>query len=213
YMGKKEEVYNDKTPQEQFVSKVKTKYQISGDYFLFIGQLEPRKNLVRAVEAFAKVSQTNDISFVIAGKKGWGYDPILNSVKQLNLEKRVLFLGYISEEESALLMKECTAFIYPTLYEGFGIPVLEAMTCGSPVITSNISSIPEVGGDAVISINPEKTEELTKAMQMVLEWDNVKREDYKKRATQQSAKFSWTNSAEETLKTYLSFFPDKSIVK
>ncbi|MBU0704040.1 MAG: glycosyltransferase family 4 protein, partial [Chloroflexi bacterium] len=122
------------------IETVKARYSISGDYFLYLGTLQPRKNLIRLVKAFAQSPISNPqspIRLILAGKRGWLYDDIFAQVRRLGLEGRVLFPGYVPDEDKAALLSGALAFVFPSLYEGFGLPVLEAQACGCPVITSS----------------------------------------------------------------------------
>ncbi len=131
-------------------------------YILFLGTLEPRKNIPTLLMAFKQLKTKNKIAhkLVISGKNGWKYRSIYSLVKSLDIEKEVIFTGYISNEEKAYLYKNAAVFVYPSFYEGFGIPVIEALSYNCPVITSNTSSLPEVIGNAGIKINPQSIEEL-----------------------------------------------------
>lgn len=169
--------------------QVRAKYGLTKDYFLSVGTLEPRKNLKRLIKAFTSTSITlRECDLVIAGKFGWG--------KQLKPVKGVCLLGFVPDEDLAGLYSDARAFVYPSLYEGFGLPVLEALSCGCPVITSNISGLPEVGGDAAIYINPYKVAEITQAMKA------IRKLNLTQISLAQAKKFSWDKTAKETLKVY-----------
>lgn len=141
-------------------------------YVLYLGTLEPRKNLLALVEAYARVraqSQAGDVPpLVLAGAKGWYYEPLFARVRALGLERSVIFPGYVERAEQPLWYAGAEVFVYPSLYEGFGIPVAEAMACGTPVITSNVSSLSEVAGDVARQIDPRNIEALAHVMQHVL---------------------------------------------
>lgn len=168
-----------------------------GEYFLFVGTIQPRKNLERIIKAFA-ISQYPNIDLVIAGSKGWLSDQIYQLPKRLGIEGRVKFLGYVSEKDLPALYSGAIALIFPSLFEGFGLPILEAQACGCPVITSNVSSMPEVVGKGAIYVNPYKVDDIVKGMMEIttnyelrtklanLGFENVKR-------------FSWEKCARETL--------------
>jgi len=137
------------------LAAVQTRYAIPGPYILFIGRLQPRKNLVRLIEAFARLAPDRpDLSLVLAGPTGWLAEPIRARVHELGLEERVLFPGYIAETDKAALISGAQVFAYPSLYEGFGFPALEAQACGVPLLASNISSLPEVVGDGGMLVDP-----------------------------------------------------------
>ena len=179
-------------------AKLKVK---EGNYFLYIGTLQPRKNLLRLIRAFGEIRDREGVKLVIGGKKGWLYEEIFEEVKRLNLQDKVIFKGFVSEEEKISLMQNALAFVYPSLYEGFGMPVLEAMSAGCPVITSNISSLPEVAGKAALLVNPHKTEEIVSAMKKVM-IDSALRRELSEKGRKQANKFTWKKTAQETLKVY-----------
>jgi glycosyltransferase involved in cell wall biosynthesis len=141
-------------------------------YILHLGTLEPRKNLVRLVQAFAQVRSHDagqpPIKLVLAGGKGWDYEAIFAEVSRLGLEQEVLFPGYVADEELAWWYRAATLFVYPSLLEGFGLPVLEAMACGAPTVTSNLSSLPEVAGDAALLVDPTSVDALATALLCLL---------------------------------------------
>ncbi|QQG40432.1 MAG: glycosyltransferase family 4 protein [Candidatus Levyibacteriota bacterium] len=179
-------------------SKIKEKYGIKEDYILFVGTLQPRKNIVRLIEAFSKI-QDKDIDLVIVGKKGWMYEDILQAPKKYNVENRVKFLEFVSNEELQEFYKHAVCFILPSLYEGFGLPILEAMQYGCPVITSNVSSLPEAGGEAAIYVNPEDVDDMAKKIEMVISNKKIQ-EELREKGYKQAKKFSWERAAKETLK-------------
>lgn len=164
-------------------------------YYLFVGTVQPRKNLKRIIQAFSKITKGN---LVIAGSKGWLSDEIYKLPKKLAIKNRVKFLGYVPEKDLPALYSGAIALVFPSLFEGFGLPILEAQACGCPVITSNLSSMPEVAGKAAILVNPYSVDEITNAMIKVkgegeraklvrAGFDNIK-------------KYSWEKCANETLK-------------
>ncbi|MFQ6100404.1 MAG: glycosyltransferase family 4 protein [Anaerolineae bacterium] len=183
------------------IEAVKVRYGISGDYFQYLGTLQPRKNLRRLVEAFAKSAIRNPqsaIHLVLAGKRGWLYDDLFAQVRRLGLEHRVLFLGYVPDEDKAALLSGALAFVFPSLYEGFGLPVLEAQACGCPVITSTTSSLPEVAGDAALLVDPTDTAGIAAAMQRILAEPSL-RESLIERGLANVRRFSWTGCAQTVL--------------
>lgn len=129
-------------------------------YFLFVGTVQPRKNLERVIKA---VSQTN-VNLIIAGQKGWLSEEIYALPKKLGIEKRVKFLGYVPDEKLPALYSSAIALVFPSLFEGFGLPILEAQACGCPVITSNVSSMPEIGGKGAIYVNPYDIDDIVRGM-------------------------------------------------
>ncbi len=180
------------------------KYQVSSmpkrDYILFVGTLQPRKNIVKLVEAFAKIKpKYSNLELIIVGKKGWIYEDILNAPKKFNVEKSVKFIDFVDDLKLADLYKNAKCFVLPSLYEGFGLPVLEAMKYGCPVIVSNVSSLPEAGGDAALYVNPEDVNDIKEKIEKVLSDKNL-REQMVRRGYEQVKKFSWEKTARETLK-------------
>ena len=175
------------------------RYAIRAPYFVHVGTLQPRKNLVRLLESFADVVQGDqNVHLVIVGKKGWLYEPLFARVQQLRLEERVHFTGYLPQEDLPALITSARAFVLPSLCEGFGFPVLEAMACGTPVICSNVSSLPEVAGDAAMLVDPLDTGQLAEAMRRLLADDSL-RDDFAERGLRQASRFSWGKCAQQVL--------------
>lgn len=181
------------------MDEITKKYNLSNKYFLFVGTLQPRKNIIRLIEAFSLLHEkNNEIKLVIVGRKGWKYDDILLAPEKYNITDSVHFLDFIPDEDLPSLYRNALAYVLPSLYEGFGLPVLEAMKYACPVITSNISSLPEAGGDAALYVNPEDTNDIAQKMEMVMN-DSQLREDLIKKGHVQVKKFSWEKTAKETL--------------
>lgn len=173
-------------------------------YLLFVGTLEPRKNLVRLIEAYHQLRHRLPPPaprLVMVGASGWQFEAIFERVETLNLEKEVMFLGRVPYQVLPALYNGAVAFVYPSLYEGFGLPPLEAMRCGTPVITSNCSSLPEVVGDAGRLVDPLDVDGLASAMVEVVS-DADLRADMRRRGLAQAARFSWERTARETLAVY-----------
>ena len=184
------------------ISKIKQKYNLNYPFILYVGTLEPRKNIPTLLKAFYKLKKLGiKHKLVITGKKGWKYKHIFETIEKLNLQKDVIFTGYVPDEDLPALYNAADLFVYPSLYEGFGLPPLEAMACGTPVITSNTSSLPEVVGDAGIMVNPYSVDELANKMYEVLTNDGL-REELSKKGLERSKLFSWKKCAEEHLKVY-----------
>jgi len=198
YEGVDHHFFKPQEPNE--IEGVKAKYKISGDYFLFVGTIQPRKNLVRLIEAFAKLGERKNLNFVLAGKKGWLADEIYQAPKKFKVEEKVRFLDYVVLEDLPALYSGCLAFVLPSLVEGFGLPVLEAMACGAPVILSTASSLTEVGGSAALYMAPDNTKELVNHLTKVL--DPNLREKLSVKSIDQAQKFSWEKCAEETLEVF-----------
>jgi glycosyltransferase involved in cell wall biosynthesis len=177
------------------------RYNLPEKFILYVGTLEPRKNIVRLLQAFSGVHEKTGVPLTIVGKKGWKYKEIFNTFLDLNLEEKVLFTGYVEPEELPALYNLATLFVYPSLYEGFGLPPLEAMQCGCPVVTSSVSSLPEVVGDAAIKVNPRSIQEIEQAMCRLLSDENL-RNNYIEQGVKQAEKFSWERCARETYQVY-----------
>jgi glycosyltransferase involved in cell wall biosynthesis len=178
------------------IQAVKARYSIVGDYFLYLGTLQPRKNLARVIEAFATI-QTKAV-LVMAGKRGWLCEDLLKLVHRWRLEGRGLFPGYVNDEDKAALLSGALAFVFPSLYEGFGLPVLEAQACGCPVITSTTSSLQEVAGDAALLVDPSDTAAIAAAMQGIAS-EPALRERLIERGFANAHRFSWTACAQTVL--------------
>jgi glycosyltransferase involved in cell wall biosynthesis len=174
-------------------------------YILHVGTLEPRKNLVRLVQAFAQV-RANDpgqppAKLVLAGGKGWDYGAIFAEVDRLGLAQDVIFPGYVADEELAWWYRAAAVFAYPSLMEGFGLPVLEAMACGAPTVTSNLSSLPEVAGDAALLVDPTSVDALADALLRLMA-DAGLANDLRARGQAQAARFPWSRTAQQTAAVY-----------
>lgn len=168
------------------------------NYFLFVGTVQPRKNLERVIKAFASYLHGNKGQFVIAGSKGWLSDGIYQLPKKLGIENQVKFLGYVADKDLPALYSGAKALLFPSLFEGFGLPILEAQACGCPVITSNISSMPEVAGRGAILVDPYNIEDIVKGMKRVK--GKGEREKLIEQGFKNVKRFSWEKSARETLK-------------
>ncbi|MCS7179243.1 MAG: glycosyltransferase family 1 protein [Anaerolineae bacterium] len=180
----------------EVLAAVRARYGIPGDYFLYLGTLQPRKNLHRLVMAFARLSTRSVL--VLAGRQGWLSESLFAWVRRLGLEKRVLFPGYIPAEDRAPLLSGARAFVFPSLYEGFGLPVLEAQACGCPVICSSTSSLPEVAGDGALLVPPDDVAALADAMAR-LEADPDLRRELIERGLANLRRFSWERCARTVL--------------
>jgi glycosyltransferase involved in cell wall biosynthesis len=170
-------------------------------FWLFVGTLEPRKNLVALIEAYAALPASERLPLIIGGGKGWLYEDIFAAVDRHGLRDEVRFAGFLPAETLPLWYNSAESFVYPSIYEGFGLPVVEAMACGTPVITSNASSLPEAAGAAAMVINPQDIAALTDALRTAYynrEW----REKARKDGIDQAAHFSWKRTAEDTIASY-----------
>ena len=184
------------------IEKIKKKYHIKQKYLLHIGTINPRKNLEFLIDIFAVlVKEEKNMQLVITGKKGWYYEGLFSKVEKLGLENNVIFTGYIADEDKPVLYNGASIFLFPSIYEGFGLPPLEAMACGTPVICSNTSSIPEVVGDGGILLSP--TDKLGWVRNVKYLLNNKKiMQRYAKKAIDQAQLFSWDRCANETIKIY-----------
>ncbi|MFA6423025.1 MAG: glycosyltransferase family 1 protein [Patescibacteria group bacterium] len=185
------------------INQITKKYKINSPYIMHVGTLEPRKNLPFLVKVFSEVIKDSSIkhNLVIAGKKGWYYESLFELVKDLNLSSRVNFAGYISDEDMPYLYNGASLFTFPSLYEGFGLPPLEAMSCGTPVISSNTSSLPEVVEDAGYLVSPDDKNGWIKAIGEILTSGKIQA-DLSKKSLIQARKFSWEETARQTIKVY-----------
>lgn len=183
------------------IEAFRSKYGLPERFILFVGALEPGKNLVRLLEAFLRLRcQSTRIQhkLVLAGPWGWGSTGILRSIDDLELERDVIVTGFVAEEELPLLYNSADLFAFPSLYEGFGLPLLEAMACGTPVIASNTSSLPEVVGEAGMLVNPYDVEGWTLAMKRVLSDENLQAKMIST-GMDRAKLFSWKRTAQATL--------------
>ncbi len=169
-------------------------------FVLYLGTLEPRKNLVRLVRAFARLD-LSDVHLVLAGAKGWYFEGILAEVARLGLEDRVHLPGYVTSESLPFWYNAASVFAYPSIYEGFGIPVLEALACGIPTLTSSATSLPEAGGDATLQVSPLDEEAIATGLYRLLTDDEL-REEARVRGLAHASNFSWAKMAKETTEVY-----------
>ncbi|MEA5535462.1 glycosyltransferase family 1 protein [Crocosphaera sp. XPORK-15E] len=168
-------------------------------YFLYLGRHDPHKNVPLIVEAFAKLKNNSNYQLWLAGPTDKRYTPkLIQQAEELGIEKQLKILDYVDYEQLPILLNQALALVFPSLWEGFGFPVLEAMGCGTPVITSNISSLPEVAGDAALLINPYNVQEITAAMEQITTDENL-RSQLKILGLQQAKKFTWQNTGQQTL--------------
>ena len=185
------------------LAKLKTKYEIKGDYLIYIGTLQPRKNVVRLIEAFSTLNSPN-LKLVIVGKKGWLYEDIFKTTQRLNLDQQVIFTNFIPEKELPILLRGARAYVLPSLYEGFGIPVVEAMACEVPVVVSKVSSLPEIVGQAGVYIdNPESIKSIFEALKKVLKFSKKEKRRLIAKGLKQVQQFSWEKCAQKTLEILL----------
>ena len=171
------------------------------NYVLYVGTVEPRKNLKTLIRAFSDVRKTYDLSLIIAGRLGWLYDDVLSLPQESGLKEDVIFTQYVDEQTLRCLYSHASVFVYPSLYEGFGLPPLEAMVCRVPVIVSDIPSLTEVSGDAAMTFNPRDHEELADKMNRVLSSETLKSELVEK-GLKKASEYSWEKAAAMTIRSY-----------
>ncbi len=215
-MGDESRIVNS----ELRILEIRKKYNLPEKYVLYLGTLEPRKNIVGLIKAFEKLRKNpscslfqgggcisplskgvrgiSNVKLVIAGSKGWLYKDIFKVAKNSSVRNDIIFTGFIEDKDKSILYSNAELFVYPSFYEGFGFPPLEAMMYGTPVITSNFSSLPEAVGDAAIMVNPYNLDELAEAMKIVLA-DNKLKNLLVKKGFERVKKFNWKKCAEETL--------------
>jgi glycosyltransferase involved in cell wall biosynthesis len=178
-------------------------YSENRSFFLAVGTIQPRKNLSRLIHAYTLARDTGgfDTRLIVVGKAAWQHSDVYQYAKQSPYCSDIIFTGYLSDAVLAALYAQCTAFIYPSIYEGFGLPVLEAMACGAPVITSDTSSLPEVAGDAALFVDPYSIAAISAALTTIHTNDDL-RQRLRVRGLERAKKFSWKHTAEQTLAVY-----------
>ena len=181
---------------------VRVHYGLPQTFILYVGVVEPRKNLPLLLEAYASlVEHGRPEPLVIVGRMGWMYDQVLEQIQELGLRERVQFAGYIPAQDLPIVYNLGKLFVYPSVYEGFGLPPLEAMACGTPVVTSAVSSMPEHVGQAGLLVPPNDARALAEAMQAVLESPELQQE-LSRKGPQRATQFTWKETASKTLKVY-----------
>ncbi len=199
-------LYHGVTPEfqpiqtETALKAVRQKYNLGeAPFILSLGTIQPRKNYQRLIQALAQIKAP--LALVIGGGRGWHYDAIFGEVERQGLQERVHFPGFVADEDLPALYSAATLFVYPSLYEGFGLPLLEAMACGTPVVSSNQSSLPEVVEQAGVLVNPYEVDDITQAMSNLLD-DETRRQKLSVAGLEQAAKFSWDEMAQKLVKLY-----------
>ncbi len=201
YEGYDRDVF--KPQPENKVAELAGKYGFSRNYILSVGTVQPRKNYKRLIEAFSAISsQYKDMDLVIVGKKGWLCEDIYELPRQLGIGQRVNFLGHVPDSDLPVLYSGAVVFVFPSLYEGFGLAPLEAMACATPVVLSEVSSLPEVGGDAAVYVEPTSVSAIEEGIRTVLAASAEEREHLVKTSLRRASKFSWERAAKETIDVF-----------
>ncbi len=188
---------------DEKLDAIRRKYNLPQEFILYVGTIEPRKNIIELIYAYGEFKKKvgDTVKIVIGGKMGWLYDNIFEAIEGLGLKEDVIFTGYIADEDLPLVYNAAKVFVYPSLYEGFGLPPLEAMACGVPVVTSNTSSLPELVNGAGIMVNPDNPHELAEAIYNVLTNEELRKKMIK-RGLEKAKKFTWEKTAKKTLEVY-----------
>lgn len=203
YPGYNSEIYRVVKDKEK-IEEIKLKYKIQSPYIIFVGTIQPRKNLVLLIDAIKNIENLN---LVIIGKhkgegrEGWKYKDILNHPKDIGINERVIFTGFIPDEDILYLINGALAFVLPSLWEGFGIPVVDAFACGKPVVVSNVSSLPEIVGQSGLIVNPNSTSQIEQAIRIVIS-DKRLQNKLSKLGLKRSKLFSWRKMAKVVLKVF-----------
>lgn len=191
-------------PAEEARATVLARYGLREPYLLFVGQLKARKNVIRIVEAFARARAElgrPELKLVLAGRRIWSSEGIDEAIDAAGVREHVVETGHVELEDLAALYSATEAFVFPTLWEGFGIPVIEAMACGAPVITSTVSSLPEVAGGAAILVDPYRVEDIAEGICRLLR-DDALREELRRKGFARAREMTWKEAARKTLDSY-----------
>ncbi len=191
------------TPPAEAVARVRERYQLNHRFVLYVGNIKPHKNLVRLIEAFneLRVGDLEDVKLLIIGDEISKLPALRRAVHRHKLHKHVRFLGYVPDDQLAVLYRLAAVFVFPSLYEGFGLPPLEAMASGTPVVTSNVSSLPEVVGDAAVLVDPHDVDSIVAGLRSVLT-DPVRADEMRLKGLERAREFSWERSVAKTLEVY-----------
>lgn len=192
--------------REGAFGSIREKYRVPEEYILYVGRImHPSKNIVRIIRAFHRLRSIKGIrhKLVLVGKNDWGHETVHKTIRELRMEEEVLFMGYVPDSDLPFFYNCAAAFVFPSLYEGFGLPVIEAMACGLPVMTSNVSSMPEVAGDAALLVNPYDLNEIENGIYSLLSDDRL-RQDLIRKGIERSKLFSWCKAGEKYMKIYAS---------
>ncbi len=187
---------------ENEVARARDTYDLPETFFLYVGTLEPRKNVPALIQAFDSIAGECEHDLVIAGRNGWKFNGIYDAAAAAQYSGRIHFIGYVADDALPAVLSAADAFVWPSLWEGFGLPPLEAMACGVPVITSNTSSLPEVVGDAALTVPPEDVDAIAGAMLSLLADSELCR-SLRERGLKRAGEFTWRRTAEQTYAAYL----------
>jgi glycosyltransferase involved in cell wall biosynthesis len=204
YQGVDKDIFRRLDEKEMAsAGKVLARHGVKEPFILSVGTIEPRKNLVSSIRAFHALKAGKEFSgqLVVAGMKGWLNDGLTALIDELGFTRDVIFLGYVSDTELCALYNKAEAFVFPSFYEGFGFPILEAFCCGAPVVTSNVSSCPEVAGDAALTVDPGSFKEIADAVSRILA-DEGLRKTLREKAFKRARDFDFRKTAQETLRVY-----------
>ena len=190
-------------PTEEHVTQTRERYQLSHSYLLYVGNIMPHKNLERLIEAFhlVRTQGRSELELLIIGAEISKLQALRRAVHRYDIHRYVRFLGYVPDETLAVLYRLASVFVFPSLYEGFGLPPLEAMASGTPVVTSNVSSLPEVVGDAAILVDPYSAQAIADGILKVLRSTHL-RDDLRRRGLKRSQEYSWARSVQRVREIY-----------
>ena len=189
------------------VSALRERYLLSRPFILYLGTLEPRKGIDTLIDAFAQIAGSHAIDLIIAGKKGWWWNSLSAQIGRHNLEQRIHFLDYVPDEDLPTLFSAASLFAFPSRYEGFGLPVLEAMACGTPVVCANTSSLPEVTGDAAFLVPANNPTLLADTFRKVIDKPEIAAR-LSQTGRSRAAEFTWAKAAQTTLEVYHKVYQD-----
>lgn len=208
YLGANENFV--KIDDKNILENVHKKYNLPEEFILYVGTIEPRKNISFLVEAFHEYikSGSSKLKLVITGKKGWAYESLLKKIDELSLSNDVIFTDYIEDSDLVCVYNSCKFFCFPSLYEGFGLPVLEAMSCGKAVISSNSSSLSEIASDSAYLFDPYDKSELVKAIK-ILDTNKEIRIGFEIKSLKRAEYFNWSKTAKKTYDIYTNIINDK----
>jgi len=199
-LGYNAEVYYQ-NGDEDAIAQFKADKGLPDRFWLFLGTIEPRKNLPMLIRAYAKLPKNERLPLLLAGGKGWGYDEVVAEIQAQGVQDDVRLMGFVSSDEIALWYNSAEAFLYPSVFEGFGLPVLEAMACGTPIVTSNVSSLPEVAGDVGYCLPPHDEAVWTDILHQLYH-DAMWRHKTSQLGLAQARSFTWERTAQLTIQSY-----------